>query len=88
MEAKKLSVPHRLDEIGEPLIHLLRNSIDHGIETPAKGKRPQRPCGTIKLSAQRNGDHVHNCGGRRRIGIDPEKIKNPPSKKGSQLKPT
>jgi two-component system chemotaxis sensor kinase CheA len=48
-----------VDEIGEPLVHLLRNSIDHGIEGPherlAKGK-PET--GTLKLSARHEGNGV------------------------------
>ncbi len=43
-----------VEEIGEPLVHLLKNAVDHGIETPQErskvGKSPQ---GTIKLTAKR-----------------------------------
>lgn len=45
-----------IDEIGEPLIHLLRNAVDHGIEEKEKrvkcGKDPQ---GTIRLTAYQEG---------------------------------
>jgi len=45
--------------INDLLVHLLRNAVDHGIETPeirrAKGK-PER--GTIRLSAYQNGNHI------------------------------
>lgn len=48
-----------LEEIGDPLVHILRNSCDHGIESPedrtAKGK-PEK--GTIKLSAAQEGSHI------------------------------
>jgi two-component system chemotaxis sensor kinase CheA len=48
-----------IDEIGEPLVHLIRNAVDHGIETPeariAKGKTPT---GTILLSAAQESNHV------------------------------
>ncbi len=48
-----------IDEIGDPLVHLLRNSVDHGIETPeeriAKGKPKE---GTIELKAYHSGNHV------------------------------
>ncbi|MDY0405869.1 chemotaxis protein CheA [Virgibacillus sp. 179-BFC.A HS] len=48
-----------IDEIGDPLVHLLRNAIDHGIETPeqrkSKGKSEQ---GTINLRAYHSGNHV------------------------------
>jgi two-component system chemotaxis sensor kinase CheA len=48
-----------IDEIGEPLVHMIRNSVDHGIETPevrlAHGKTPT---GTILLSAMQESNHV------------------------------
>jgi len=48
-----------LDEIGDPIVHLLRNSIDHGIESPeervAAGK-PER--GTVCLHAERERDQI------------------------------
>jgi two-component system chemotaxis sensor kinase CheA len=48
-----------LDEIGDPVLHLLRNAIDHGIETPearvAAGKPPR---GRLTLSAQRESNYV------------------------------
>lgn len=48
-----------IDEIGDPLVHLIRNGLDHGIETPeervAKGK-PET--GTITLRAYHSGNHV------------------------------
>jgi two-component system chemotaxis sensor kinase CheA len=41
-----------LDEVGEPLIHILRNAIDHGIEAPAERWRVKKPEeGVIRLSA-------------------------------------
>lgn len=84
MEGKEIEVDRTvLDEIGEPLIHLLRNSIDHGIESIEERKQANKPItGKIKLSAQRNGDtviiHVEDDG----VGIDPEKIKASAIKKG------
>lgn len=48
-----------IDEIGDPLIHLLRNAVDHGLEKPeereATGKSRQ---GTIRLEAYHSGNHV------------------------------
>lgn len=48
-----------IDEIGDPLVHLIRNAGDHGIEMPedrlAKGKPAE---GTIKLKAYHSGNHV------------------------------
>lgn len=48
-----------IDEIGEPLIHLLRNSIDHGIEVPEIRKQLNKPeVGTVKLLAYPDGNNV------------------------------
>jgi two-component system chemotaxis sensor kinase CheA len=48
-----------IDEIGDPLVHLIRNSIDHGIETPeirrARGKSEE---GSVILKAYHSGNHV------------------------------
>jgi two-component system chemotaxis sensor kinase CheA len=48
-----------IDQLSDPLVHLIRNAIDHGIESPeqrvARGK-PQR--GTVQLSARHSGAHV------------------------------
>ncbi|MGE0353880.1 MAG: chemotaxis protein CheW [Gemmatimonadales bacterium] len=44
-----------LDEIGDPLVHLLRNAVDHGIETPADRRRAGKPeVGRIVLAASRD----------------------------------
>lgn len=48
-----------IDEIGDPLVHLIRNALDHGIETPdirrAKDKSEE---GTMVLKAYHSGNHV------------------------------
>lgn len=48
-----------IDEIGDPLVHLIRNALDHGVETPAerlaKGKPEE---GTVTLRAYHSGNHV------------------------------
>jgi len=44
-----------LDEIGEPVMHLLRNAIDHGIETPSQRKKSGKPpLARLLLSAERD----------------------------------
>lgn len=49
-----------IDQIGDPLVHLIRNALDHGIETPdvrkQKGKTAQ---GLLKLEAYHSGNHVY-----------------------------
>jgi two-component system chemotaxis sensor kinase CheA len=48
-----------IDQIGEPLLHMIRNSLDHGIETPAvRVARGKTPTGTILLSAVQESNHV------------------------------
>lgn len=48
-----------IDEIGDPLIHLIRNSADHGIEIPEERFRKGKPAqGTIKLKAYHDGNNV------------------------------
>ncbi len=48
-----------LDEIGDPLVHLLRNAVDHGIEQPEERERVGKPrAGRIVLSATRDRDAV------------------------------
>ncbi|GIN61547.1 chemotaxis protein CheA [Robertmurraya siralis] len=48
-----------IDEIGDPLVHLIRNALDHGLETPdvrkANGKNEE---GTVVLKAFHSGNHV------------------------------
>jgi two-component system chemotaxis sensor kinase CheA len=84
MDGKEIEVDRTvLDEIGEPFIHLLRNSVDHGIETiEERIKANKNPTGKIKLSAQRNGDQVIIEIEDDGAGIDTEKIKESAIRKG------
>ena len=44
-----------LDEMGEPVLHLLRNALDHGIETPAEREKAGKPrVATLILTAERD----------------------------------
>ena len=48
-----------IERLGDPLIHLIRNSIDHGIELPEARTRVGKPAaGTVVLSAAHSGAHV------------------------------
>jgi two-component system chemotaxis sensor kinase CheA len=48
-----------LEEIADPLVHMLRNAVDHGIESPNQRTLFGKPSeGTIKLSALQKGSHV------------------------------
>ncbi|PZX07846.1 two-component system chemotaxis sensor kinase CheA [Psychrobacillus insolitus] len=49
-----------IDEIGDPLVHLIRNSLDHGIESPEIRKANGKPEeGTVVLRAYHSGNHVY-----------------------------
>ncbi len=48
-----------IDEIGDPLVHLIRNSLDHGVEMPDVRAAQGKPeMGTVKLRAYHSGNHV------------------------------
>ena len=48
-----------IEDLNDPLVHLVRNSVDHGAELPSErivaGKKPQA---TIRLTAEQSGDHI------------------------------
>ncbi len=65
-----------LEEISDPINHLLRNSIDHGIEAPeARKKAGKTETGTISISLGRTGDSVIITIEDDGAGIDVEKVK-------------
>ncbi len=72
-----------IEEIRDPLIHLIRNAVDHGIEIPGeRSKKDKNPVGTISLSASQEGDNVIikvEDDGR---GMDPELIRQVAIEKG------
>jgi len=48
-----------IDQLGDPLLHLVRNSMDHGFETIAERATSGKPAkGTLRLSARQQGDNV------------------------------
>jgi two-component system chemotaxis sensor kinase CheA len=65
-----------IDEIGEPLVHMIRNSVDHGIEPPAlRVARGKTPTGTILLSASQESSQVVITIMDDGAGIDPERVR-------------
>lgn len=72
-----------LDKLGDPLVHLIRNSIDHGVESPADrtaaGKSPE---GKITLSAQHRGAKVVISIEDDGKGLNPEVIRAKAVEKG------
>ncbi|MFZ3384244.1 MAG: chemotaxis protein CheA [Candidatus Methanoperedens sp.] len=72
-----------LDEIGDPLVHILRNCVDHGIESPEVRKQNGKdPKGTIKLTARREKNHVVIEAVDDGKGMDPQKMRETAVKKG------
>lgn len=66
-----------IEKLNDPLVHIIRNSIDHGVETPEKRIAADKPAmGTIRLGAEHAGDSVlitiHDDGG----GINRDAIRN------------
>ncbi len=72
-----------VDEIGDPLVHILRNSIDHGIELPETRKKLNKPeTGVISLSASHEGDRIVIKVVDDGAGIDGDVIANKAVEKG------
>lgn len=72
-----------IDEIGDPLVHLLRNSVDHGIEMPEERLRKGKPKeGTIQLKAYHSGNHVFIEITDDGAGINREKVARKAVEKG------
>lgn len=65
-----------IEDVSDPLMHIIRNAIDHGLETPAERLASGKPeKGTIQLWASQKGNHVVievRDDGR---GIDPERVR-------------
>ncbi len=72
-----------VEAVSEPLMHLVRNAIDHGIEPPAERARASKPAeGVIKISAYHRGSMMYievEDDGR---GIDPRAVKEAAVEKG------
>ena len=65
-----------LDLIKDPLTHMVRNSADHGLETPAERLAAGKPeQGTIRLSAYHEGGHIIICIADNGRGLNTERIK-------------
>lgn len=61
--------------IGDPLVHLVRNSLDHGVELPAERERAHKPRqGKIRLEAKQEGDHILISISDDGAGIDQERV--------------
>ncbi len=72
-----------LEEINDPLIHIMRNAVDHGIESVEERRRLGKPeRGTIRLAARQEGDHIVIEIADDGAGIDPDKVRAAAVRKG------
>lgn len=72
-----------IEEISDPLVHLIRNAADHGVESGDEREKSGKPrLGTINLSAGHEGNHVIIEVQDDGAGIDPEKLKQKAIEKG------
>ncbi|ASJ02873.1 chemotaxis protein CheA [Thermococcus profundus] len=84
MEGTEIEVDRTiLDKLGDVLVHLLRNAIDHGIEPPEEREKLGKPrAGRLELIAKRERSHVVIIVRDDGRGIDPEKVKKKAIEKG------
>jgi two-component system chemotaxis sensor kinase CheA len=72
-----------IDRIGEPIVHMIRNAIDHGLETAearvAAGKKPR---GTVRLSARQEGGEILISIEDNGRGLDVDRIREKAIEKG------
>jgi two-component system chemotaxis sensor kinase CheA len=72
-----------IDEIGEPLLHLIRNAVDHGIESREERRRAgKKAAGTITLKACHESNHIVIAVEDDGRGMDPDKIRSKAVEKG------
>jgi two-component system chemotaxis sensor kinase CheA len=72
-----------IEAIGDPLTHLIRNSVDHGVELPAVREERGKPaCGTVHLRAYHQDGKVNIAISDDGAGIDADKLKAKAIEKG------
>ncbi len=72
-----------VEALADPLVHLVRNSVDHGIELPDVREKSGKPRqGTVILSAQQEGDHIILSIIDDGAGMDPEVLRANAVRKG------
>lgn len=65
-----------IDELGDPLVHMVRNSVDHGLESPEDRERAGKPrAGTVSLAAAHRGNSVVVTVSDDGRGLDCERIR-------------
>lgn len=72
-----------VEALADPLVHLVRNSVDHGIEMPDEREKAGKPrVGKVILAAEQEGDHILLSITDDGAGMDPENLRKMAVKKG------
>ncbi|MDN3518300.1 chemotaxis protein CheA [Aquisalimonas lutea] len=72
-----------VEALADPLVHLVRNSVDHGIEPPEDRRAAGKPSqGVLRLSAEQEGDHILLVIADDGKGMDPEALRSKVVEKG------
>ncbi|SHO55923.1 chemotaxis protein CheA [Vibrio quintilis] len=72
-----------VEALADPLIHLVRNSVDHGVEMPDIREKSGKPrTGKVILSASQEGDHIELCIIDDGAGMNPDKLRGIAVKRG------
>lgn len=72
-----------VEALADPMVHLVRNAVDHGIESPDEREAAGKPrTGTVLLAAEQEGDHILLTIADDGRGMDAEKLRNIAVEKG------
>jgi two-component system chemotaxis sensor kinase CheA len=72
-----------VEALADPLVHLVRNAVDHGVEAPDERVAAGKPrVGTVVLTAEQEGDHIVLTIQDDGKGMDPEKLRQAAVSKG------
>ncbi|MFT5721348.1 MAG: two-component system chemotaxis sensor kinase CheA [Motiliproteus sp.] len=72
-----------VEALADPLVHLVRNAVDHGIETPDVREAAGKPReGVVKLSAEQEGDHILLSISDDGAGMDADRLRGIAVEKG------
>jgi two-component system chemotaxis sensor kinase CheA len=72
-----------IEDLSDPIIHLLRNAVDHGVETPSERLASGKPTkAQVRLEARQEGDHIVLLVSDDGRGMNPEKLRAKALEKG------
>jgi two-component system chemotaxis sensor kinase CheA len=72
-----------IEDLGDPIIHLIRNAVDHGVETPDERLAAGKPGkAAVRLEARQEGDHIVIVVADDGRGMNPERLRAKALEKG------